>query len=232
MPQTVTPEVVMPHVKPGESVRDIDGNIYTSVIIGNQMWTIENLRTTRFKDGTSIRCLTQWTDLDVPAYHFYHNLYDFQWGALYNWYAAGSGNLAPEGWKVPEKNDWDILVKFLIENGYNYDNSLSGNKVAISLAAKIGWPGSPIEGTPGNNRELNNTTGFTALPVATVVDQFEHGTARWWCSDDFGSDGIYFYRITDDDIGLFGGTNNKKTCGISVRLVKNMNNPGIGKITF
>src|ERR1035441_4507351 len=92
------------------TVTDIDGNVYQTVKIGNQIWTVENLRVTRFNDGTAIPLDTStatwdsiWNNgLTIPAYCYYNNMTNTdsikKWGALYNWYAVNTGKLAPKGW--------------------------------------------------------------------------------------------------------------------------------------
>src|SRR5690554_3004300 len=89
------------------TVNDADGNVYKTVIIGNREWMAENLRTTKFNDGTEIPNVTSrsaWTNLSTPGYCWYENdreKYAQPYGAMYNWYAVETGKLCPEGWKVP-----------------------------------------------------------------------------------------------------------------------------------
>ena len=78
------------------TVRDIDGNIYNTVQVGDQAWMKENLRTTRFNDGTpipNVTDITEWRHCDSPAYVWYDNdiIYKEPYGALYNWHAVGDG---------------------------------------------------------------------------------------------------------------------------------------------
>ena len=129
-----------------DTVTDIDGNVYHIVQIGNQVWTVENLRTTKYNDGSDIPHVTdsaQWANLSTPGYCFYNNTTDAvaqkKWGALYNWYTVETGKLTPEGWHVPTNNDWRLLELYLIVNGYNWDGTTDSNKIAKSLAAKTDW---------------------------------------------------------------------------------------------
>jgi hypothetical protein len=58
------------------SLSDIDGNIYKTIQIGNQTWMAENLKTTRFNDGTAIplvKDVVAWTELSTPGYCWYTN---------------------------------------------------------------------------------------------------------------------------------------------------------------
>jgi uncharacterized protein (TIGR02145 family) len=90
------------------TVKDADGNVYHTVKIGNQVWTVENLRTTRNNDGSAIPHVTdgtEWAALTTPGYCFYDNMSNVdsikEYGALYNWYAVDTKKLAPAGWHVP-----------------------------------------------------------------------------------------------------------------------------------
>jgi hypothetical protein len=88
------------------SIIDLDGNVYTSVIIGEKEWMVENLLTTKYSDGTSIPNVTnndEWSNLSTGAWSHYDNdsQYDSTYGKLYNWYAVETGKLCPLGWRVP-----------------------------------------------------------------------------------------------------------------------------------
>ena len=98
---------------------DIEGNIYKTVIIGTQYWMQENLRTTKYNDGTAIPLVTdknEWQVLSSPAFCWYNNdptPNKADYGALYNWYTVNTGNLCPVGWHVPSSAEWTKLTTFL-----------------------------------------------------------------------------------------------------------------------
>jgi len=100
-------------------VTDIDGNVYDTVKIGTQIWIIENLKTTKYNDGTSIPMVTDsaaWINLTTPGYCWHKNTsasYKNTYGALYNWYAVNTGKLAPKGWHVPSDAEWTTLITYL-----------------------------------------------------------------------------------------------------------------------
>lgn len=154
-----------------ETVTDVDGNVYHTLKIGTQTWMLENLRVTKLNDGvTPISNLSNpddWKNTNSAAYCWYENndVDKEKFGALYNGFAVKTGKLAPEGWHVATEADWNTLLDYLITNGYNYDNSTSGNKVAKSLAAKSGWQIDNTEGNVGNNQSTNNKSGFTVQPA-------------------------------------------------------------------
>jgi len=101
------------------TVTDIDGNVYTTVKIGDQWWMAENLEAAHYRNGDSISNITVntlWTALDTGA----HCIYDNDpgrvgnYGRLYNWYAVNdSRNIAPAGWHVATNDDWITLITFL-----------------------------------------------------------------------------------------------------------------------
>lgn len=101
------------------AVTDIDGNDYHSVIIGTQEWLIENLKTTKYANGTPILNITDnalWVTDVTGAYCWYNNdiSYKTPYGALYNWYAVNNANgLAPAGWRIPSLADFNNLASFL-----------------------------------------------------------------------------------------------------------------------
>ena len=113
------------------TVTDIDGNVYQTVIIGNQVWMAENLRTTRCADGQGIPGgLTdeQWDNTSDPAQAVYdpslvegiqnEEAMVEAYGKLYNWYAVDDLNLCPDGWRMPDDDDWDQLLSYLeLEHG-------------------------------------------------------------------------------------------------------------------
>jgi uncharacterized protein (TIGR02145 family) len=98
-------------------ITDKDGNVYTSVTIGTQVWMVENLKTTKYNDGTAIPNVTDatWGNLQTDAYCWYNNdiTNKTPYGALYNWFAAKSSKLCPTGWHVATLEDWTTLVTYL-----------------------------------------------------------------------------------------------------------------------
>jgi uncharacterized repeat protein (TIGR02543 family) len=100
-------------------VRDTDGNHYDTVVINGVTWMVQNLKTTRYNNGTSIPHMngsTDWSTLSTPAYCWYNDSIKNKnnYGALYNFYAVNTGNIAPKGWHVPTDGDFDALMNFLL----------------------------------------------------------------------------------------------------------------------
>jgi uncharacterized protein (TIGR02145 family) len=212
----------------GGSVTDIDGNVYTTVKIGTQEWTVENLRTTKYNDGSAIPHVTDdsaWDGLTSPGYCWHDNdiSYKSKYGALYNWYAIGTEKLAPTGWHVPTDADWTVLENYLILNGYNWDGTTTGNKIAKSLAAKTDWASDGEEGTVGTDLESNNRTGFSALPGGCRRTDGSFSltgySVYWWSSTDEGM-GYADYRDIQYSWEHLSKYDESKRFGCFVRLLK------------
>jgi uncharacterized protein (TIGR02145 family)/uncharacterized repeat protein (TIGR02543 family) len=207
-------------------IMDIDGNVYHTVKIGNQVWTIENIRTTRYNDGKKIPNVTDslaWSKLSTPGYCFNNNNTSAsemeKWGALYNWYAVNMGKLAPEGWHVPTDADWDTLVNYLT----NIDIIIGTNKIAKLLAAKTDWATSTTTGAIGNDLLKNNASGFLALPSGyrnndgSFYYQGEYGD--WWSNMENDASTAYYRNLSYNSSELRRGTF-YKCCGFSIRLIR------------
>jgi uncharacterized protein (TIGR02145 family) len=155
---------------------DLDGNAYNAVTIGSQTWMVENLKTTKFNDGTTIPNITnstEWKVLTTSAFSWYNNdptTYKIIYGGLYNWYAVNTNKLCPAGWHVPSDTEWTTLTTFL-----------GGEAVAGGKLKETGllhwWD---------PNFGATNESGFTALPVGsrTIYGDFnENGKyANFWSS--------------------------------------------------
>jgi len=161
------------------TISDIDGNSYNTVLIGTQCWTKENLKVTKYNDGTTIPDETAntagWGGLATGARTEYVAAgvtgYVGTFGYLYNWYAVNDlRKLCPAGWHVPTDAEWTIMIQTLdpsqavnsgnVSTFTGVQSSTAGTVMKStvtnsSIGSGLGWnPGSP--GT--------NTSGFTALP--------------------------------------------------------------------
>ncbi|MDP4273836.1 MAG: FISUMP domain-containing protein [Bacteroidota bacterium] len=225
---------------PKGTVTDIEGNTYKTVVIGNQEWMAENLKTTQYNDGTPIPNVTDntsWTNLTKGAYCVYDNnpKYKNIYGLLYNWYTVSEDNLCPANWRVPTSDDWGKLTSYLDKNGYDYNNNLTQS--AKSLASATGWTICTTLGTPGNDPTSNNKSGFTALPsgARSYNGKFDYSGNEcfWWNSttdaNGFISRGLeyncvtYILRQTSSTNGSQIFDSNDKNTGLSIRCVRDIN---------
>jgi uncharacterized protein (TIGR02145 family) len=150
---------------------DIDGNVYKTVMIGTQVWMADNLKVTKYNNGTEIPNIkdgVQWAAATAGAYCLYNNDIGNKstYGILYNWHAVNTRKLCPTGWHVPDDAEWITLENYLIASGYNYDGTTTGSKIAKSLAATTSWAPTTATGAVGNTDFplYRNKSGFSALP--------------------------------------------------------------------
>jgi uncharacterized protein (TIGR02145 family) len=208
-----------------EGISDVDGNVYTQVTIGTQTWLKENLKTTKYNDGTYIPLVTNastWASLSTPGYCWYNNdavTYKATYGALYNRYSI-TDKLCPESWHVPSSDEWETLATFLGGQRILPSNSyiVAGGK--LKEAGTSHWT-SPNTGT--------NESGFTALPGGCRDDSgsfcYIKDYGYWWTSSrrmwDWGLYGnIYIYMYYSSNDVSIGETPWFKE-GFSVRCIKN-----------
>jgi uncharacterized protein (TIGR02145 family) len=199
------------------TIEDIDGMSYKTVQIGSQVWMAENLKTSRFNDGTSIPNITnnaQWTDINTPAYCWFNNndtLYKNIYGAYYNWFAVSSGKLCPVGWHVPSDTEWQLLIDFL--GGSNS----AGSK--IKETGTNNWIFS--------NSDATNISGFTALPAGqrSTLDGTFNGQGNyggWWSTTELEPSPLSaaWCRWIHGDTTVVARNEIYKKDGFSVRCVK------------
>ncbi|MFH1196279.1 MAG: fibrobacter succinogenes major paralogous domain-containing protein [bacterium] len=196
------------------TVTDADGNVYQTITIGNQVWMAENLKTTRYNDGTPIkeqRDFDAWQKEKTGAYCWVMNNQDTKnvYGALYNWHAVNTGKLCPKGWHVPTKQEWEML------------NSYLGSRESAAQMKEVGttyWRTSPAN--------VTNKTGFTARPAGKrfhATGKFEEigKMAIWWAATSANAGNAHFAVMYDNSAAM--NTDNhslSKESGFSVRCIR------------
>lgn len=213
----------------GTTVTDIDGNVYHTVTIGTQTWMVENLKTTRYRNGDVIGTTTASIPNDATSkYQWAYGNNEAnvaKYGRLYTWYAAtDTRNIAPAGWHVPTDAEWTTLQNYLIANGYNYDGTTIYNKIAKSLAATTGWNFDTGSGTIGNDLTKNNSSGFGAFPggyySSFSIAFLNVGVGgRWWSLTEQSTTTSWHRNLycTNSDLGR---VEIKKSYGLSVRCLR------------
>jgi uncharacterized protein (TIGR02145 family) len=198
-----------------KDIKDIEGNVYKTVKIGQQIWMSENLKVTKLNDGTDIPLVTDgnaWGILTTAAYCWYNNDYNTYgkvYGALYNWWSVGTGKLCPEGWHIPTNQELVTLTDYL-----------GGQSVAGGKLKEAG-----IKHWFSPNYGATNETGFTALPGGirgwdgTYVVVGNYGC--WWSSSEYVDWPILAHiMIMYDYIGDALLTQDSKEHGYSVRCLQ------------
>lgn len=196
------------------TMTDQDGNVYKTVTIGTQTWMAENLRTTKYNDGTSIPYVTkddELSSLSTGAYWNYDNTSNTDtiatYGRFYNWYAVNTGKLAPKGWRVPTDADWTQLTTYL-----------GGESVAGDKLKEVGtahWI-SP-------NTGATNETGFTALPGGFSGNYLSFnyiGYYGYWWSSTEGEASKAWSRWIHYNLSYVSKIYGLKERGFSVRCLR------------
>jgi uncharacterized protein (TIGR02145 family) len=193
-------------------IKDKDGNVYTSVIIGTQEWMVENLKVTKYNDGSDIAYIDDpdaWNSATSAAYSWYDNNSAANknvYGALYNLYAVRTGKLCPAGWHVPSNEEWTTLSDQL--GGYN----LAGN--ALKEKGLAHWSSYNIDAT--------NSSGFTGLPGGCRYSEGFRSKGLfgcWWTTRiNPGTHGSYF-TVANLSGTVYIGTFSPNF-GVSVRCLK------------
>lgn len=213
-----------------------DNNLYNTIQIGTQCWLRENVRyLPSVFPSDSISSV-------IPRYYVYGyngtNITSAQSnqnysskGVLYNYEA--SKNACPEGWHIPLNNEWDTIIKFLTISGYNYDETLTGNKIAKALSGSTPqstggyWANSQNAGTPGSSDYPNfrNLSGYSALPSGCnnngVFEKLD-SISTFWSSTQILSSNFFTYNVKHDNVALQNQTVVASNA-YSVRCVKNIN---------
>ena len=223
-------------------VTDIDGNSYDTVRIGTQTWMAENLNVATFRNGDPIpeaKTKEEWmkaVEMRQAAWCYYENdpLNGDKYGKLYNWFAVKDvRGLAPLGYHVSSKADWNTLIKYVDLIPWP-DDWNEGGGVATKLKSTSDWADwYAVWEETGQffyyNSNGNNVSGLNCMPAGNRFDDADsessefwglNNVGSWWCSDYYNyEEGISYHitRMDSDVINDFAFKSN----GFSVRCIKN-----------
>jgi uncharacterized protein (TIGR02145 family)/uncharacterized repeat protein (TIGR02543 family) len=196
------------------TISDVDGNVYKTVIIGDQQWMAENLKVSHYNDGTdipNIQAPDEWSGLTTGAwaYHDNNQANNVKYGKLYNWYAVSpdNKNVCPTGWHVPTDAEWTVLTDYL------GGASVAGGKMKEVGTTSWNFP----------NTEAANSSLFTGLPGG--YRDYSGGSTNigssgyWWSSTENNANNAWF-RILLDSNGTAYRVNVNKKRGLSVRCLR------------
>jgi uncharacterized protein (TIGR02145 family) len=208
-----------------ESVMDIDNNRYDIIRIGTQTWMAENLKTTKYNDGTDIPLITDktaWGEASTnkaTAYCWYDTTgtnyakYSPTYGALYNWYAIdpltnGNKNVCPVGWHVPTDGEWTTLTTWL------GGESVAGGKMKEAGLAHWDSP----------NTGATNESGFAGLPGGyrngSGVFSFIGNFGYWWSSTESPTADAWNRYLNYFNVLFYKSSIFNKGSGFSVRCLR------------
>lgn len=214
-------------VRYGEPVSDVDGNTYRTVIIGEQVWMAENLKTTTYSNGEPIDYPGDdddaWRNNTTGAYAWYDNdpAHGGPYGALYNWYAViNPGGLCPPGWRVPDHEDWQYLTEYV---GEQMGNKLkSRRQVGSPYGGEYDTMEHPRWETFSANYGLDEF-GFGALPAgnrhASGTFVTKGANALFWSSSEISETAGWGWYIYHGYYGVDRG-HGDKGAGFSVRCIR------------
>lgn len=202
-----------------QTVTDIDGNIYGTVVLGSQEWMTSNLKSLHFSNGDVIPhnfSQSAWSGLNQSSGADYYNndpLTGATYGVLYNWAAASNiNNVCPTGWHVPSNQEWTTLINFA------GGSATAGGLLKERDTTHWNYP----------NFNATNSTGFTALPSGlrhnTGSNQFLNDFGFWWTSTQGTANTSFAYNVKmsyADEIVLQYESNQRG--GFAIRCLKNAN---------
>ena len=206
---------------PVETITDIDGNVYRTVVIGTQVWMAENLKVTHYRNEDPIPNIidgNQWRNLTTGAYCVYenNNSHVSTYGLLYNGYAVeDSHNIAPTGWHVPTDDEWKELEMYL---GMSQSDADDMEFRGTDEGGKMKEAGTTHWHSPNI---ATNESGLSLLPGGCFYygyrDMGIH--AIFWCSTEDSSGGTWS-RYLDNEHSDVARLSFDKSCYFSVRCVK------------
>jgi uncharacterized protein (TIGR02145 family) len=226
------------------TVTDIDGNVYQTIVLGEQEWMAENLKVKKYSDGTAIQNITgdsEWMNLpnnnETKAYCWFEDDINNKdkYGAYYTYGAAVNGisyvtsdiqGACPDGWHVPSNSEWSEMENYLSDNGFNYDGTIGGGgaKIAKALAANLDWITSTDVGVIGNNLSANNSSGLALMPGGyriTTYGEFLNKEFGMWHTSEVNINGQSYYRYLWYGNTSINSLKGDKSTGRNIRCTKN-----------
>ncbi len=208
-----------------------DNFIYNTLVLGSQTWMQENLRTTKFADGTPIpdgMGKGDYSHEAAPIYYFSYGdntANDIEFGKYYTWYTSiDNHKLCPTGWRVPDQNDWQNLEDYLVNNNFGYGGS---SHVGKATASASGWIIDLTPGNVGNDQSTNNTSGFSGSPggnrnflVSNNGTYYGRGIyGRYQSVNEYDNYNAIIGKLdaSDDDLNIAADS---KKHGFNVRCIK------------
>jgi len=204
--------------KTDSQVTGKDGNEYKTITIGTQVWMLENLNVTHFRNGDAIpqeKDDDDWSLLNTPAWCNYDNSSKNGklFGKLYNCDAVNDPRgLAPKGWHIPSDAEWKQLIDYLGGDSLAAEKMKSLTKwesPATITRNESGFSAYPVGMRNGRRRSENCSGCFDGLGSCTY----------FWSSTEINGGYNPCYSLSDNLPKLFHG-NSEMKAGYSVRCIK------------
>ncbi len=198
-----------------------DQEVYGTVIIGEQVWMSENLRASKYTDGTPIPYIADaagWVANSGAGYAWYNNdPEEAEKGAFYNWYVTENENICPVGWHVPIEKEWLELETYLgMDTAVALTDGFRGANVGGMLKTTTLWD-SP-------NTGATNEVGFSSKPTGRIGQDgtflYQKEVGYYWGSDDNGPGNLPIRRLLYNIEGGVSRSTVLKEFGLSIRCVK------------
>ena len=224
------------------TVTDADGNVYNTVLIGEQCWMRENLRTTHYATSDNTITMDDGTTANSDAARIMYSIPNLssnqlvQYGYLYNWAAAtdnglssanpsGIPGICPTNWHIPSDDEWTQLENYVKNQALYLCNNTADN-IAKALASPNTWTNHTTNCNVGCAPSDNNETGFTAVAAGahtakgtTIADKDQ--IAYFWSTTTNASSTAIAHKISYNSATVTS-TNYSRSNAYSVRCIKNV----------
>ncbi|MBP5710454.1 MAG: T9SS type A sorting domain-containing protein [Bacteroidales bacterium] len=210
------------------TLTDIDSNVYNTVQIGNQCWMRENLRTTKYADGSSISQYNwYYPNNDTSTKATLGLLYKWS-GVMYKSYSSnanpsGVQGICPTGWHVPSDAEWTQLITY-VRSQSQYVCGSTITQIAKALADTTGWNNSTNVCAVGDSPSSNNSTCFSALPAGYFDSDGNYSGSgiyvRFWSATSVNNSQAYMRGFSNNDRGMMYYGPQPTSYGFSVSCLK------------
>ena len=218
------------------TISDFDGNAYSTVKLGGQCWTAENLRTTHYSNGDPIDLGTTTSTITPYRYNPASDSTNVStYGYLYNWAAVMNGaasseanpsgvqGICPTGWHVPSNAEWTELETFVSSQDQYVCYYQNLPNIGKALASTTGWNNSTSTACGvGTTQSTNNATGFNARPAGNYYASGGNGFgyyANFWTTTNVTNSEAHSYNLSYTSPSL-NRSNSGEASGFSVRCVR------------